>query len=294
MRISTGHQFDSYSRGVSESQRKLLDAQMRAQSGKRINQASDDPVGASSVVRMGALKASIEQYRANAAMAKGVLGATEGTLGEINDLAKQAYQLAVRGATDSVDAAARKTMAGEVAELQRRIADLGNAKDPNGGYLFAGQRNDKPAFAIEGGNLSYMGDGRPRFAEVSADQTVTLNTSGNPLLTDLYGRLETLRAALVNGETQKISETSIPEMQKSIDALNLERGSIGSRLNTLEDLETQHLRREDELTARISDVEEVDMTQAIMDYRLAETAYEAALNVASQGFRLSLMDFIRG
>lgn len=294
MRISTSHQFDSYSRGISDTQRKLLEAQMRAQTGKRINKASDDPTGAASAVRMNSLKQSLGQYRENGLTAKGVLGTTESTLSDINDLAKQAYQLAVQGGTDTASPEARKAIAAEVAQLQKKLVDLGNSQDPNGGYLFAGQRNDQPAFAVEGGSLVYKGDGRTRFAEVAADQTLALNTSGTPLLTDLYTRLEKLRTGLENGSTTQISGTSIPEMQKSIDAVNLERASVGARMNTVEELETQHLRREDELTSRLSDVEEVDLTQAIMEYRQAETAYEAALNVASQGFRLSLMDFIRG
>ena len=294
MRISTGYQFDSYSRGVSETQRRMLETQQRASSGKRINKASDDPNGAASVVRLGALKASLGQYRSNVTMAKGALSSTESTLSTINDLAKEAYQVSVAGSSDTTDAAGRKAMAAQVSQLQQRLVDLGNTKDPSGGYLFAGQRNDQPAFAVEAGGLVYKGDGRTRFAEVGADQTVAVNSSGNPLLTDLYGRLETLKKALTDGDAKQISEASIPDMQKSIDALNLERASIGTRLNTLEDTETSHLRREDELTGRISDIEEVDMSQAIMDYRLAESAYEAALNVASQGFRLSLMDFIRG
>ena len=294
MRISTGHQFDSYSRGVTDTQRKLLEAQVRAQSGKRINKASDDPTGAASSVRLGALKQSMAQYRTNGITAKGVLGTTENALSDINDLAKQAYQLAVQGGTDTASPESRKAMAAEVATLQKKLVDLGNSQDPNGGYLFAGQRNDQPAFAVESGGLVYKGDGRTRLAEVAADQTVALNTSGTPLLTDLYARLETLRQGLMDGSAAQISGTSIPEMQKSIDAVNLERASVGNRMNTVEELATQHLRREDELSSRITDIEEVDLTQAIMDYRLAETAYEAALNVASQGFRLSLMDFIRG
>ncbi|MGV3614639.1 MAG: flagellar hook-associated protein FlgL [Fimbriimonas sp.] len=294
MRISTNHQFDSFSRGITDTQRKLVESQMRATTGKRINRASDDPTGAGSLVRMGAVKQSIGQYVQNGKMAKGVLAATEGALSDVNDLAKEAYQLAVRGASDTVNAASRAAMAAEVVGMQKRLVDLGNTQDANGGYLFAGQRNDKPPFTAQGSNLVYNGDGRTRFAELAADQTVPINTSGTPLMTDLYTRLESLRQALTDGNTEKLSQTSIPEMQKSVDALNLERSVIGTRLNTVADLEVQHLRREDELTGRISDVEEVDMTQAIMDYRLAETAYEAALNVASQGFRLSLMDFIRG
>jgi len=69
---------------------------------------------------------------------------------------------------------------------------------------------------------------------------------------------------------------------------------VGARLRTVDDLTERYIRMSDEFTKHISDVEEVDVDQAIMQYRLAETAYTAALQVASQGFRLSLMDFIRG
>jgi flagellar hook-associated protein 3 FlgL len=294
MRISSGYQFDSYTRSVSDAQRKLVESQNRAMTGKRISKPSDDPTGAAATVRMGALKQSLEQYRSNSTAARGVLGSTENALSGVADLAKRAYELAVRGSNSTVNAEGRAAMAAEAAEMQRRLVDLGNSKDPVGGYLFAGQRNDQPAFEVGVNGLVFKGDGNARMAEVAADQTVVVSTPGTPLLTDLYARLETLRKGLADGDTSQISATSIPDMQKSIDALSLERAGVGTRLNTLKDVESQHLRREDELTGRISDVEEVDMTQAIMDYRLAESAYEAALNVASQGFRLSLMDFIRG
>ena len=52
-------------------------------------------------------------------------------------------------------------------------------------------------------------------------------------------------------------------------------------------------RMQDDFAKHISDVEEVDIDQAITQYRQAEVAYQAALQVASQGFRLSLMDFIQ-
>ncbi len=291
MRISTGYQFDSYSRGVSEAQQRMLEAQMRAQSGKRISKPSDDPAGAAAVVRMGTLKESLEQYEKNATAAKGILGATENALGGVADLAKRAYELAVRGANATSSPEARAAMAAEAAEMQRRLVSLGNSQDPSGGYLFAGQRTDQAPFAA---NMAYQGDAGVRQAEIGADQTLVVGTPGTPLLTDLYARLETLRTALVDNDPRQVGDVALPALQKSVDAVTLERGVIGTKLNTVADATSAHGRRMDELTSRISDTEELDLGQAIMDYRLAETAYEAALNVASQGFRLSLMDFIRG
>jgi flagellin-like hook-associated protein FlgL len=57
-------------------------------------------------------------------------------------------------------------------------------------------------------------------------------------------------------------------------------------------LSDHYTRRVDELKSGISDVEEVDLAEAIQQYQLAKNVYNAALSVASKGYDLSLMDFI--
>lgn len=294
MRISTAYQYDSYSRSISEAARKVEDAQTRAQSGKRIMRASDDPAGAANVVRLSAVKASLTQYRANAASAKGLLSVTESTLSSINDLTKQAYELAVRGANDTQTKETRATMATQIADLQQSLLNLGNTRDGVGGYIFAGQKTDTAPFTANKGKLDYNGDSGIRTAEVSADQVLTTNTQGSPLLTDLYARLETLRKALSENDGATIAKSSVGDLKQSVTTIAQERGTVGSKLTTISDLTTQHQRREDELTSRISDTEDIDFSKAILEYQQAQTAYEASLNVASQGSKLSLMDFIRG
>lgn len=294
MRISTSYQFGSYTQGVSDTQRKLVESQNRAITGKRISKVSDDPSGAASVIRMSTLKKSLEQYTENANLAKGVLSTTETTLSDINTVAKRAYELSVRGSNDALDAQTRAAMASEVTAMQDRLVSLANTRDPQGGYLFAGQKTDQPAFALENGTLVFKGDNNKRLSEVAANETIDVNVNGSPLIDGLYAQLNSLKASLQNNDITGLSDTSLPAIQKSMDSIALSRAGVGNRINTVSDLISQHARRQDELTTRISDTEEVDITQAITDYRMADSAYQAALNVASQGFKLSLMDFIRG
>ena len=63
---------------------------------------------------------------------------------------------------------------------------------------------------------------------------------------------------------------------------------------TVDELKAHNQRRIDDFTQRISDVEDVDMAEAITQYQTAQTVYTAALQVASTTHQLSLMDFIRG
>lgn len=294
MRISTGYQFDTYSREVSSAQQKVFEAQRRVQTGKRLNRPSDDPTGSASVVRMSSLRNSLDQYQANVRTARGSLGATENAYTDLNDLTRRAYELALRGANSVTDQSGREGMAVEVAEIMRRVADLANTRDPQGDFLFGGQRTNAAPYTVMAGTLAYNGDAGTRVAEASATETVVVGGSGEPMMGELYSRLEGLRQSLLNGDVARLSDVDVRGLQGSMDSLRLARGAVGAKLRQLEETDAQHTRRRDELEARVSDVEEIDMSQAIMDFRLAEAAYEASLNVASQGFRLSLMDFIRG
>ena len=71
------------------------------------------------------------------------------------------------------------------------------------------------------------------------------------------------------------------------------RAEVGSRMQTIEGLSAENTRRIDDFSKEISDHEDVDLAEAFVRYQHSETAYTAAMQIASQGMRLSLMDFMR-
>jgi flagellar hook-associated protein 3 FlgL len=122
---------------------------------------------------------------------------------------------------------------------------------------------------------------------------MNVNTPGSPLFTTAYAGLETLRQNLLNDNETALSNTSVGDMQNSLTAFTTERGNVGAKLQTVSSMTDDFTRRNNDLTTEISDVQNVDMSQAITDYQLASTAYQAALTVTSQGFGLSLANFIK-
>jgi flagellin-like hook-associated protein FlgL len=86
---------------------------------------------------------------------------------------------------------------------------------------------------------------------------------------------------------------SIKAVQDGISLLNNIRGDVGTRAKSVESFQNDHSRRIEELTGSISNLEDVDLSQAIMEYKSAETAYQASLQVMSQGFGLSLLNYIK-
>ena len=293
MRISTGYQFDQYSAQIAASQARYVRAQLQGATGKRINVPSDDPAGTATVLHVRALKSAAAQYQTNVVRAKGVLGFTESALGEAATIGRRAYELTLQGANSITSQTGRDAMVTEITEMQRRLVDLANTQGPLGEYVFGGQKNDARPFSVTGTTLTYNGDAGAIQVETGPVDTLTVNTQGNPLFVDAYAELEQLKIDLTGGNISALSGPRIEGIQRVLNNVQQERGVVGSKLRTVDELTLRYQRMQDDFAKHISDVEEVDIDQAITQYRQAEVAYQAALQVASQGFRLSLMDFIQ-
>lgn len=293
MRVSTPYQFETYAAQVRQAYDKYASAQERLATGKRISKLTDDPSGAAYVMSLASLKSGMQQYEANLTRAKDTLGNTELALESSNSFLQSAYQLALKGANDSISQEARDAMVGEISALQSRLVEAANSKNGAGQYIFAGQITDSKPFAVSGGALVYSGDNQNLLIEVSPGRTLTVNSQGGQLFQDVYAALEALKNDLASGDAKVISDTDLPALKARMNDLLQARGTVGNRLREVEGLSAEHTRRIDDLTARISDTEDVDISEAMLQYSLAQTAYQAALQSVSRGFGLSLMDFIQ-
>lgn len=304
MRISSAYQFDTYATNVRQSQQKYFDAQNSVMTGKRISKASDDPFGTSISLNMRSYKSAANQYSGNLTVGKGVLGYTESALGEATTAMKNAYQVALQSGTDTMAQSARDALASQIDGIQAQLLELANTQGPSGQYIFAGQDNEQKPFnvtAVAGTNalalssgmfMNYEGDDFDVTVESGPNQTLAVNTKAQSMFKDAYAALDKLKVDLQGGNVSSISGVDIQNIQDSMNAFIKERGYVGTKLQTVQTLTDHYTRRIDDLTTSISDVEEVDLTDAMVQYQLAYNAYNAALGVASQGYKLSLMDFI--
>ncbi len=286
------------------SESKYFDAQNAVMTGKRINKISDDPFGTSVSLNMRSYKAAAKQYSDNLTVGKGVLSYSESALDELTSSLRNAYSVAVQSGTDTMDQSARDSLASQIDSIQKQMLELANTQGPSGQYIFAGQANSSKPFTVtatagtnalalsSGQFMNYNGDDLDMTVESGPGQTLPINVKAQSLFKDAYAALDKLKVDLQGGNVSSISGVDIQQIKDSMNAIIEERGNVGTRLQTVENLTDHYTRRIDDLTSTISDVEEVDLSEAIMDYKLAYNAYNAALSVASQGYQLSLLDFI--
>jgi len=292
MRISTSYKYDTLQFDIQNAADRLATITQQVATGKRINQPSDDPVGVGQTINMRSLQSAMEQYQSNLNTAKGSLGTVDNTASDITDLLNQANQIAVSGASGTTDQIGRNAMAAQITSLQARLVDLANTKGPDGSYIFAGQKTNTKPYTINAGGLVFNGNVNPIRVETGPGETVQANVPGEPMISDLYTRLESLKSNLTGGQVGAISGIDLANLKSSLDTVSNMRGDVGARMQTVQDMTSQWQRRSDDLTKNISDVEDIDMSAAMVQYQQATQAYQAALTVAGQGFRLSILDFI--
>ncbi len=294
MRVTSNYQYDVYRNNIRDAQENYFLAQERVMSGKKFTRVSEDPVAALTSLNVRSLRSRLEQLDKNLMVALEYTGTTENVLDEVNSVLKRAYTLAIQGASDATTQESRNAMANEIASLQERLIDLGNTQGVGGKFIFAGQDSDSKPFSASGSSLSFAGDTLPINVEVRPNEVMRANLeNADAFFGGIYTTLENLRTNLIGGNVELLSDQDIAAVQASMDQLSGARGLNATKLQEIDRLRSEGARRMDDLTKTISDNEDIDLAEAITKMQMAETAYTASLQVASQGFRLSLMDFLR-
>lgn len=121
---------------------------------------------------------------------------------------------------------------------------------------------------------------------------VLTGTDVNPIrAAGLMGNLARLRDALLHSDQNEITRAA-EALQIDLDRVVQMRGHVGAQVQEIESrqdrLEEQNLAAE----SLLSDLEEVDYTEAITRYQMLQTALEANLQTAGKLLNLSLLDFL--
>jgi flagellar hook-associated protein 3 FlgL len=267
--------------------------QTQLSTGRRVERLSDDSPQAGLLLKQRSIKAAIGQYDKNLRVAKDYLGSSEVALTEIQGILKKGYETALSGANSTMDQPARVTLADQVAQAQQRLLQLANSRGADQQYLFAGQATDAPPYSVSGNTLVYNGDANPIRVETGAGETMKVNISGGQDFVDAYNALESLRTNLLSGNTGALSGIDVDVLKRQGDRFSQLRSEAGTVMQQVKELESMNLRRMDQLTEGISNIEDVDFADAVANLSQAQTAYQAALQVTANASRLSLMDYLR-
>ncbi|MEK9542101.1 MAG: flagellar hook-associated protein FlgL, partial [Luminiphilus sp.] len=181
-RISSVQIYRSGLESILEAQARLTRVQEQVATGKRILTPSDDPGAAAEIIRLRSELNQVGAYQRNADQAINSLLFEEGAIAGAETVLQRVRELAIQGANDGVlSAEDREAIASEIEGLRDSLINIGNTRNADGEYIFAGDTVNTEAFSEAGGVVTYNGSGGPRLINIASGIRIQVNDTGAEL-----------------------------------------------------------------------------------------------------------------
>ncbi len=186
MRIATSTIYQLATQALLNQQAALAKTQNQIATGKRVQTPADDPVAAVQLHELARAQAQYQQYDKNSTAVTGRLQIEEQALADAGTVLQRARELVVQANTATLNDSDRKSIATELRSRLDELLSIGNRKDANGEYLFAGYSTASQPFARgASGSVQYAGDSGARRVEVEPTLQVQDSDPGSQLFMNI-------------------------------------------------------------------------------------------------------------
>lgn len=319
MRVSTSLIFTSGKQGIQDRQFDMYKAQNQMSTGRRVLTPADDPIAASEALKLEQSKGVTTQMLENQNNALSSLTFLEGTLGSVNNELDAIFARASDAGNANYSASDRGMLAAELKKRMQNLIGLANTQDGTGLYVFAGFKSTTQPFqnnpgatqpyALGGGTLvSYNGDAGQQSLLVSqsAEMAISENgldvfmrikdASGNVVGRSMFDSLQNMIDILdpTSGVpyTAGAYNQAIGDLRSAISHVANVRATVGARQNSLETLIDGSKDRNLQYTQRLSDLQDLDYTEAISRFANYKVQLEAAQTTFKEISQLSLFNIL--
>lgn len=332
MRVTTGMMSNKYIKNLGKSANELYYLHDKATTGRKFFTGSEDPVGAIKAYKLRREYRLTEMYDSSIRDVESFYTSAETNLTQISDNMERIYDSYLRGITGTMSTDNREAIAKELDNLQQSVLTSLNAKFEDK-YVFGGTSREEIPFTIDdSGNICFkginlntedpdelkqlkamgeevinvdLGLGMKFDGDVLNQDTVfNMSMSGIKFMgygkdtdgcsNNLYSLIGNIKDVLRSDDfsMDKISPyIEKYEQQKKQVLVNVT--DIGAKSNYLEFLETRNTSNQDNLNAKILDVEYEDSAKAILDFSMQRYAYNAALSMGNKLLENSFIDFMK-
>lgn len=313
MRVTNNTLINNMLRHLNRGLSRLDRHQQQLASGKQILRPSDDPAGVISVMELRSSLAENDQLLKNVTGALSWLESVDTVLGSVTSVLHRAKELTVYAATGTLNSDDRNAILKEVEQLFANVLELSNASH-GGRYLFAGQKSttmpfqrasddpDSPDYWV----IKYHGglanqETAALNVEINSNTVIDLNiiqASGTnaedaedqvflPIFNVLSGIIQDIKNDDPGALNQRLGE-----LEDALDGLLNARAEVGAKLHRValaeERLKDLHLN----LNKMLSNIQDIDVAEAIVNLKNEENGYRVALAVGARIIQPTLVDFL--
>ncbi len=292
MRISTNMMYANANNNVNKNREQYLAAQEVLITQRKINRPSDDPIGAARALELQKRIDAFEQYNRNIEQARQFIDQTEIALSSVTESLERVIELGVDVNSPELGPGEYEAAAQEIENIFDELVRASNTKIGNR-YVFAGYETTTAPFDDSGVYSGGIGDSIE--VEINDNTYVEINFDGDEVFknpVDIFAAIEDMRVAVAAGDQDAMS-TQLPIVRDALDQIIAKTADIGAKSNRLEAAQFTNEELIGAFDVIISDIVDVDLTEATIDFAKTELIYEATMQVSSKVLNQSFLDFLR-
>lgn len=324
MRVTNTMLINNMVYNINQNLKTMEKLQYQLATGKKFRVPSDDPIGASKSLKFNTDISKLEQYKRNAEDALSWLDDTEAALGEINEVLKRAYELAVQAANGTYEGDDLTKIKEEIDQLKEHLMQIANTTYA-GRHIFSGYKTDQPLLIEKDGKIVYndvfVGDLALKEDEVfeynvGLSEKIDVNIVGikvfgvgvvgefgdfennfsgrkgdagdSVTLIDVFNKFS---QALENSDADGL-QNAISNLQASMKQISSVRAEVGAKMNRLQ-LTTKKLDSQiNNVKELLSYNEDVDVAEAMMNLSMAQNVYVSSLMTGAKIIQPTLAQFL--
>lgn len=320
MRITNNMLVNNFLSDMKTNLSNMKDIQGKITSGKEIRKPSDDPFKAARSMQLNSSINANKQYNQNIKDVGSYLDVADTSLSQAGNVIQRVRELLIasgNGAYGTEERAAIKN------EITGKIAELSQALNTNydGSYVFGGTRGEtKPLTELAKYNIPNVSNEANELNMISSKLSVEIsqgveisynitakeimefkNEAGDSvnlqeLLNNIVNHLDGKSDDGLSPNLGAIGDLGGKDLQGITDSMNnllKVRSVVGANQNRMESALAKNEDENFNLTEILSSVEDIDITEKIMEYQTMQTVYMASLQTSAKVIQPSLLDFLR-
>lgn len=328
MRVTNSMLTSNFLNNLNVNMGRLSHLQGQLSSNRKFMHISDDPVSVIYSQQARHKLQTLELYQGNVDLAQSWLTQTETSVMELNKVIQSAYEQCIDASTDVKGSMDRNIVSKYVGQLRDQVLTVLNTtfgdKYVFGGYNTTGHiengevvppfgyitdADGKRKLTFNGLDISdpanqavldQLKQDVPTFdigpglrMEVTDNGIGTMEFNGPNGPTNIYNLMDELTQALESGADVDEINNYIKPLQEAQNHILTTVAEIGGRTSRLDLMASRYEQDELNYTQMKSDAEDADQAELIMNYKMAEAVYKAALSTGAHIIQPTLMDFLR-
>lgn len=314
MRLSSNQIFSQRVDNITSSQSKWMTEGNKISSGRRVEKPSDDPMAASQAVMVKQSESRNQQYATARGFAKNSMSLQMSLANQMVNITTKIQETLVAAGNDAtLSDEDRSSLADQLQGLKDQLVGIGNTKDGVGRYIFAGFQSDKPPFVADAtGKITYQGGDKQITQKVDSNIEMVTNFTGIETLQssgskgtapDIFEALDGAITALrepLTGKPQADRDAALAKIdtansvnRATLNNISSVEAKLGLQLQELDNLDNLGADTSLRNAKRLSELRDLDWTQAISDYYQEESVLQASYKVFNDMKDMSMFKMYR-